>query len=517
MFTFVRHESHPLWLAEAHKKAKIKRENLMMDVSGSNVMPAEKRCSADHSTTKRLTGRLNSFDIVLATLAYQAPLACTVGFLPLIIGLGNGIGAPLALIAVMLCLLIFARGYVAFTRHVKNPGAFYAYVTAGLGKKAGLGTAFLTLVSYILGGVVVYALGGIQAREFIMTLGGPELPWWSFAIILWVVVTFLTYFHISVSARVLGILLLLEVLAVTIFDVMVFSSGGKSGISAEPFMPSSFFVGNIGLALLFCFNLFQGFEATAIYREETRDPEKNLPRATYSVVLFIGIFYSITTWALISGLGTQEAAQITAADPTNSFINVLKQFGGHWLATLVPLLLLTSVLACQLSLQNVTTRYIYSLGVDGVLPQWLGVTHAKHESPSRASLFSAFIYFMAVAVLTIVGVNPVSMYSICAGICAIGVLASMLLVNFSMLSFFGKNPQANKWTLATAALSSISLMFFLYLGITNIPQLTGLSEASSNMYLVGMLAAVWVAGFAYAHLLRAKGSPVYNRIGRVAT
>ena len=47
------------------------------------------------------------------------------------------IGLPIAFVAMGLLLALFSVGYVAMSRHITNAGAFYTYVTHGLGRPAG--------------------------------------------------------------------------------------------------------------------------------------------------------------------------------------------------------------------------------------------------------------------------------------------------------------------------------------------------------------------------------------------
>lgn len=47
---------------------------------------------------------------------------------------------------------------------------------------------------------------------------------------------------------------------------------GTESLSLEPLTPSALTSGSLPIALLFCFASFVGFEATAIYSEEARDP-----------------------------------------------------------------------------------------------------------------------------------------------------------------------------------------------------------------------------------------------------
>jgi amino acid transporter len=59
---------------------------------------------------------------------------------------------------------------------------------------------------------------------------------------------------------------------------------------------------------------FVGFEATAIYREEARNPDRTVPHATYIAVGFLGLFYAFISWIIIQAfgnLGAVDAATTT--------------------------------------------------------------------------------------------------------------------------------------------------------------------------------------------------------------
>lgn len=57
---------------------------------------------------------------------------------------------------------------------------------------------------------------------------------------------------------------------------------------------------------------FIGFESTVIFREEAKDPQKTIPRATYLTVILVGLFYCISTWCLVSIVGTDKIMAFTS-------------------------------------------------------------------------------------------------------------------------------------------------------------------------------------------------------------
>ena len=466
-------------------------------------------------SSAELAGHLNAFDIALAALAYAGPLAGTAGYVSLLIGEGNGLGAPLAFLSVMVILLFFSVGYGALTKHVPYPGAFYAYITAGLGRAVGLGSAFLLTASYLAIGVGCYAFSGTAAAQFVEGFGGPAIPWWVYAGCFWAGVATLAYFHVGVSAKILGVLLVAEVLVILVFDGLVFANGGREGISFAPFTWHSFTSGNLGVSLLFAIALFSGFEATAIYREETLDPGKTIPRATLLVVLFIGLFYTVGAWALITALGTSQAVALAGKDPAGVFFTVARQFGGNSYYHITSALIITSMFAADLAIQNVTTRYIYSLSRDGILPRFFGVAHHHHRSPYRASILVSGTYLALTGALIFVGLTSEQIYSWFAGMAAFGLICAMAITSLATLVYFRRaTVDETMWAgLIAPAFAFAGLLIMVGLGYENFTALIGGSRALANVMLM-LFAFVFITGVATAMWMRRHRPETYTRIGR---
>lgn len=82
------------------------------------------------------------------------------------------------------------------------------------------------------------------------------------------IVGYLGFHDIELSAKVLGLVLILEVIAVVAIDLGVLLSGNE--LATRPFSPSEAMSGAPGLGLLFAFLGFFGFEATAVFRNEAK-------------------------------------------------------------------------------------------------------------------------------------------------------------------------------------------------------------------------------------------------------
>src|SRR3546814_5404221 len=86
--------------------------------------------------------------------------------------------------------------------------------------------------------------------------------------------------------------------------------------------------GSVATGLIFAVSCFSGFEATAIFRDEVRDPEKTIPRATYLAIAMLTIFYTVGSWAFIQALGEADAVRTIAAHPSTAFFDMVARYLG---------------------------------------------------------------------------------------------------------------------------------------------------------------------------------------------
>src|SRR5262245_5236386 len=118
----------------------------MTQLNDESVMPQVNQAS--EVASRRLTAHMGSAELVLSVLAFSAPIVTVSRYIAFAIA-AVGQGAPLAWVVATVVLFIFSVGYTTMTQHVPRPGAFYAYITVGLGRIPGVGSAFLATVSYI--------------------------------------------------------------------------------------------------------------------------------------------------------------------------------------------------------------------------------------------------------------------------------------------------------------------------------------------------------------------------------
>ncbi|MFJ4211101.1 APC family permease, partial [Paenarthrobacter sp. NPDC089675] len=318
---------------------------------------------------------------------------------PVPIAFGNGAGAPLTAVFGAAIMAFFAVGFLKMSPFITNSGGFYVYVTAGLGKVLGLGASFLAQGSYFVLLLGSLTFSGYSLNTFVTGLGGPEIPWWAYSLLQVAIVGILGYVRVDVSAKVLTVLLLGEVAVVLAYNFFVMLAGGASGLDVGSSLDlHNIFSGNLGIALLIGVTCMGGFEATVIFREEVREPKKTIPRATFIFILITGLFYCITSWSMIQAVGSSTAQETYAADPAGTLLGTMETYMGRVGHDLVVVMLITSTLAANLAIHNITTRYAFNLGNDKILPRALSLVHPKHGSPYRASV--------TISIAAVIGLIP---------------------------------------------------------------------------------------------------------------
>ncbi|UQS24306.1 APC family permease [Amycolatopsis thermalba] len=452
-------------------------------------------------TPRSLTGSLGAGSIVFMVVAAAAPLTVVAGSVPLGVALGNGAAFPATFVLCCVVLLLFAVGFCAMSRHVPNAGAFYAYIREGLGRAPGLGAAFLALVTYTAVQLAVYGYLGAALDGLVQHYGGPALPWWVWSLAALAVVGVLGYRHIDLSSKVLGVLLLCEAGIVLVFDAVVTVRGGDGGLSTAFLQPAQIGSGSVGIAIMFAIASFIGFEATAVFRDEARDPARTIPRATYLSLLLIAGFYTLSSWAVVSAWGDAGAVEQAGADPGGMLITTVGRYLGTAGADVVQVLLVTSLFAALLSFHNVLARYAFSLGNSGALPAACGRSHARHGSPHVASLAQSASAVALIAVFALAGMDPVTqVFSWMAGTATLGVLVLMTLTCLAVVVFFRRTRVDRRaWhTFAAPVLGLAGLGTCLVLTVLNFPTLIGGSSG-----LAAVIFAVLAGAFALGAVLSA--------------
>ena len=456
----------------------------------------------EHSDNRQLKrGAIGVVGILFFVLSAQAPLTGIGGALPLAVALGNGAGAPAAYLVVGLVIALFAVGFIAMSRHVTEEGAFYAYIGRGLGRRLGTGSALLALWSYNTVQACMYGLYGFIVSFLADTYLGIAPPWWACALVTMAVVQVLGSLNIDLGARFLGVLVAAEMSILLAFAlVTLFAGGGPEGLNpGASFAPSALLAGAPGIALTFGIASMFGFESTAIYSAEAKDPARTVPRATYLAVATIALFFAFVSWMVVSSYGAGQVVDaagsaLESGDGTVLLFSAIADALGPWAAEVGGVLLASSLLAGILAFHNASNRYVHSLGRTGVLPSVVTRT-TRQGAPFVASGLQTVLALLLVMPFAVLGLDPVlTLFAWFSGVAVLGLVVLYFLTSISVVVFFRRTRlDTRPWqTLIAPVLAAVLIAALAVLVLTNFTLLIGGSMGTAVPLIVSVPAVLLI-------------------------
>lgn len=501
---------------------------------------------SETNTVQRLKpNAVGLLGVLFMAVATAAPITAMVGNVPIAVGFGNGANAPAGYFVATIVLTLFSIGYAAMSRHITATGAFYGYISHGLGRVIGLGAGFLTALAYIVFEASIIGIFAFFGNDLFKSLFGLDVPWIVFALGMLAVNAVLTYFDVNLAAKVLGVFLVTEILmlALMAFSVL-FSGGGPEGWSLGSLNPLNAFhnlsgsvpgpdgsalavAGSAGVGLFFAFWSWVGFESAAMYGEESKNPKKIIPIAVISSVIGIGVFYIFISWMAIVGTGPTKAVALAQDSATagDIFFGPVGENLGTWAVDMFRILLMTGSFACGMAFHNCAARYIYAIGRENVIPgmrKTLGATHSLHGSPHIAGFVQTVIATVIVLFFDFTGRDPYTgLYGLMALLGTTAIMIVQALTAFSVISYFHvlkEHPETANWfrTFLAPLLGGLGMLYVIYLLGKNAEFAAGTAASdwifASIPWVVGVVGG---GGIILAIVLKYKSPQRYSELGRI--
>lgn len=246
----------------------------------------------------------------------------------------------------------------------------------------------------------------------------------------------------------------LSIVAIAGLIVVVGAGFGKIGSASYAASPNG--IPGVLAATVLVFFAYIGFDNIANLSEETKEPEKTIPRGLLASVALSAILYVLVGLASVSlvpwwRLAASEAPLALAVS------TVLGQSGSDILTVAALLTTFNTVLVLLL----VSSRIIYGLGREGALPRPLGRVSKRTGAPVVASLLTLAI---ALAIL------PLGQVSTIAKVTSFGSLLTFALVNLALLHLRRVAPNLSRpfrapfsigWVSVTGLLGLVSCLVLL--------------------------------------------------------
>jgi amino acid transporter len=209
------------------------------------------------------------------------------------------------------------------------------------------------------------------------------------------------------------------------------------------------------------------------------------------------------------------------SDGVNFYLTPIQQFVGTWAYELMFLLILTSSFACGMAFHNTASRYMYSLGREGVLPRAVAETHDHHKSPHKASAVQSVLAAVWVVLYGLgygfddpSGQAWLGVYTLFAVLGTGLLLVLQAIVSLAIILWFKRNGGGNVFTTVIApAISFVVQIWLVYTLIANLATLGGTNGFAQSIPYVGL--AIIVIGLIWGFVLKSGNPAAYKNIGHM--
>ena len=291
----------------------------------------------------------------------------------------------------------------------------YVYADHAFGKKVAHLVGWLIL----LAGIITVAVVAIGFGNYFSAMF--QTPIILTAIAMLAGISYINFLGVKQSANLNVIFTLIETGGLVAIIILALSSIGSVSYTEMPYG----FPGVFSAASLIFF-AFIGFESVVKLSEETKNPEKVIPKALLLSILITTVLYVLVGISAVSVLGWEKLAASSAplADVAAAVL------GNNAFLVLGVIALISTANTVLVSLLT-TSRIAYGMGYDKSLPTSLARVHTKRRTP-----WVAILCIFIIAILFILGGN----LSLIAELANFTIFVTFIIVNLSLIMLRHKLP-----------------------------------------------------------------------------
>ncbi|MFJ3901383.1 amino acid permease [Streptomyces sp. NPDC090025] len=330
-----------------------------------------------------------------------------------------GPATALAFVAAGIVCALAALCYAEFASTVPVAGSAYTFAYASIGELPAWIIGWDLVLEFALGTAVVAVGWSGYVRSLMDNIGwhlpaaleGPDVAGGTFdilAFILVLVITVVLVLGMKLSARITAAVVAIKVTVVMIVIVAglffivgdnykpfippaVTPPGGGSDWT-EPLVqlmfgyePTNFGVMGIFTAASVVFFAFIGFDVVATAAEETKLPQRDMPRGILGSLLICTVLY-VAVALVVTGM--QKYTELSVSAP---LADAFKSVGHPFYAGVISFGAAIGLTTVCLILMLGQTRVFFAMSRDGLLPRFFSITHPRFRTPYRPTILLGVI------------------------------------------------------------------------------------------------------------------------------
>jgi basic amino acid/polyamine antiporter, APA family len=371
----------------------------------------------------RLTRSLGAFDLTMLGVGaiVGAGIFSSVGQMAAGTATQPGAGPALVVsyIATAIACGFAALCYAEIAALVPVSGSAYGYAYVALGELVAWIIGWDLVIEYAVGNIYVAQSWAEYFRSFLRGAFGVDFPAWMAtdlqtaaatpaiaaeaprifgvtvafnlpAILVTALITALLVRGVRETARGNAVMVGLKLLLVCAFVAV--GAAFVEPAHWQPFAPNGW--RGIWTGASLAFFSYIGFDAVSTAAEETRDPQRNLPRGMIgSLVLCTFVYVAVA--AVMTGL--VPAAELGTGDP---LAHALRRAGLDRLSIVMAVGAVVAVTSVLLVFQYGQARIFMAMARDGLLPGLFGRVHPRFRTPATSSVLTGLFVATGACVLT---------------------------------------------------------------------------------------------------------------------
>ena len=333
-------------------------------------------------------GYLSNLVISTASVAPAYSLAATLGFVVAVNGVG--LAAPAVMLVSFVPMLLIAAGYYYMNRADPDCGTSFTWVTRALGPHLGWLTGWVIVAAdVVVMATLAYIAGVYTFLLFGLDAASQNLLDVSIVAAIWIIVmTWICYVGIELSARIQYVLLSIEIVTLALFSIValikVYASPTPESVhvAASWFNPFSISSGALIDGVLLGVFIYWGWDSGVCVNEESENASTGPGKAAVMSTLLLLVIYLV-----VSAAAQAYGGEHYLIHHHNDVLGALgtKVFG----SPLDKLLIITVLTSASASTQTTilpTARTTLSMARFGAIPKTFGRIHERYLTPDVSTL-----------------------------------------------------------------------------------------------------------------------------------